>query len=145
MGVMQVDTPFHAGTFNEQDLDLLTALANYAAVAVERLKNAKIAEFEREVRSRLERYHSPAVIESIVRFELFDDGDATRFVLRHSLPIIMANEPTDTLAGCWWGRGPAPRRIDGASRLSDPQGACSMRCWPLRGSPASRVPSSPIR
>lgn len=69
MGVMQVDTPFHAGTFNEQDLDLLTALANYAAVAVERLKNAKIAEFEREVRSRLERYHSPAVIESIVRFD----------------------------------------------------------------------------
>ena len=67
MGVMQFDTPFHAGTFNEQDLDLLTALANYAAVAVERLRNAKIAEFERQVRGRLERYHSPAVIESIVR------------------------------------------------------------------------------
>jgi adenylate cyclase len=25
IGVLQVDTPFHAGTFNEQDLDLLTA------------------------------------------------------------------------------------------------------------------------
>lgn len=67
MGVLQVDTPFHAGTFNEQDLDLLTALANYAAVAVERLRNAQIAEFERQVRGRLERYHSPAVIESIVK------------------------------------------------------------------------------
>jgi adenylate cyclase len=67
MGVMQFDTPFHAGTFNEQDLDLLTALANYAAVAVERLRNAQIAEFERQVRGRLERYHSPAVIESIVK------------------------------------------------------------------------------
>ena len=41
IGVMQVDSPFHAGTFNEQDLDLLTALANYAAVAVERLRYAK--------------------------------------------------------------------------------------------------------
>ncbi len=68
IGVFQVDTPFHAGTFNEQDLDLLTALANYAAVAVERLRYAKTVEFERLVRSRLERYHSPAVIESIVKF-----------------------------------------------------------------------------
>ena len=67
IGVMQVDTPFHAGQFNEQDLDLLTALANYAAVAVERLRYAKRAEFERQVRSRLERYHSPAVIEEIVQ------------------------------------------------------------------------------
>ncbi len=66
IGVLQVDTPFHAGTFTEQDLDLLTALANYAAVAVERLRYAETAEFERQVRSRLERYHSPAVIESIV-------------------------------------------------------------------------------
>lgn len=67
IGVLQVDTPFHVGTFTEKDLDLLTALANYAAVAVERLRNARIAEFERQVRSRLERYHSPAVIESIVQ------------------------------------------------------------------------------
>jgi len=67
VGVLQVDSPFHAGTFNEGDLDLLTALANFAAVAVERLRNAKMAEFERQVRGRLERYHSPAVIESIVR------------------------------------------------------------------------------
>jgi adenylate cyclase len=66
IGVLQVDTPFHAGTFNEQDLDLLTALANFAAVAVERLRNAQAAEREREVRSRLERYHSPSVLESIV-------------------------------------------------------------------------------
>jgi adenylate cyclase len=66
IGVLQVDTPFHAGTFNEQDLDLLTALANFAAVAVERLRNADRAEFERQARGRLERYHSPGVVESIV-------------------------------------------------------------------------------
>lgn len=66
IGMLQVDTPFHAGTFNEQDLDLLTALANFAAVAVERLRNAELAEIERQVRARLERYHSPSVLESIV-------------------------------------------------------------------------------
>ncbi|HEX9800079.1 MAG TPA: adenylate/guanylate cyclase domain-containing protein [Thermoanaerobaculia bacterium] len=69
IGVMQVDSPFHSGSFNEQDLDLLTALANFAAVAVERLRNAKRAEFERAARGRLERYHSPGVIESIVQAE----------------------------------------------------------------------------
>jgi len=74
IGVMQADSPFHSGTFNEQDLDLLTALANFAAVAVERLRNAKMAEFERQARSRLERYHSPAVIESIVQAEEGDEG-----------------------------------------------------------------------
>ena len=73
VGVLQVDTPFHAGTFNEQDLDLLTALANFAAVAVERLRNADRADFERQARGRLERYHSPGVIESIVHAQ---HGDA---------------------------------------------------------------------
>ncbi|HEV8629297.1 MAG TPA: adenylate/guanylate cyclase domain-containing protein [Thermoanaerobaculia bacterium] len=66
IGVMQVDSPFHAGTFNEGDLDLFTALANYAAVAVERIRYAERAEFERQVRGRLERYHSPAVIELVM-------------------------------------------------------------------------------
>jgi adenylate cyclase len=67
IGVMQVDSPFHTGTFNEQDLDLLTALANYAAVAVERLRNATRVEEERRMRGRLERYHSPAVIEEVMK------------------------------------------------------------------------------
>jgi adenylate cyclase len=67
IGVMQVDSPFHAGTFNEGDLDLFTALANYAAVAVERIRNAERVELERQMRSRLERYHSPAVIELVMQ------------------------------------------------------------------------------
>ena len=66
IGVMQVDSPFHAGTFNEGDLDLFTALANYAAVAVERIRYAEKVEHERQMRNRLERYHSPAVIEAVM-------------------------------------------------------------------------------
>jgi adenylate cyclase len=67
MGVIQVDSPFHVGAFGERDLDVLTTLANYAAVAVERIRYAKKAEFERQARSRLERYHSPGVIEEVLR------------------------------------------------------------------------------
>jgi adenylate cyclase len=69
LGVVQLDTPFKVGAFNERDLDFLTALANYVAVAVERIRYARRAEFEREVRSRLERYHSPAVIDEVLREE----------------------------------------------------------------------------
>jgi len=66
IGVIYVDSPLHVGSFSTIDLDLITALANYAAVAIERAQlNAHIAQ-QRQVRARLERYHSPAVIESVL-------------------------------------------------------------------------------
>lgn len=67
IGVMQVDSPFQVGAFNEADLDFLTTLANFAAVAVERIRWARQAEQEKAMRSRLERYHSPAVIEEVLK------------------------------------------------------------------------------
>jgi adenylate cyclase len=67
IGVMQVDSPFQVGAFGERDLDFLTTLANYVAVAVERIRYARQAELERLVRTRLERYHAPAVIDEVLR------------------------------------------------------------------------------
>jgi adenylate cyclase len=67
IGVVQVDSPYQVGAFGERELDFLTTVANYAAVAVERIRYAAKAEFERQVRSRLERYHSPALIEEVLR------------------------------------------------------------------------------
>jgi len=67
MGVIQVDSPFQVGAFGERDLDVLTTLANYVAVAVERIRYARKAEFEKQARTRLERYHSPSVIEEVLR------------------------------------------------------------------------------
>ena len=66
VGVMQLDTPFRAGSFGDRELDLAGALANYAAVAVERIRFARRAEEERWLRARLERYHSPAVVEEVL-------------------------------------------------------------------------------
>jgi adenylate cyclase len=66
-GVMQVDSPFQVGAFVQRDLDFLTTLANYAAVAVERIRYARQAAEEREMRGRLERYHSPAVIDEVLQ------------------------------------------------------------------------------
>jgi adenylate cyclase len=66
IGVIHVDSPLHVGSFTERDLDLLTALANFAAVAIERARlHDRVAE-EKRIRGRLERYHSPQVVEEII-------------------------------------------------------------------------------
>ena len=67
IGVMQVDSSVQVGAFGERDLDFLTAIANYAAVAVERLRYERRVEQEQRLRSRFERYHSPSVIEEMMR------------------------------------------------------------------------------
>jgi adenylate cyclase len=66
IGVIYVDSPLHVGSFSTSDLDLLTALANYAAVAIERARLNERIRNEQLARDRLERYHSPAVVEAVL-------------------------------------------------------------------------------
>ncbi|HHQ49708.1 MAG TPA: FHA domain-containing protein [Acidobacteria bacterium] len=66
IGVIYVDSPLHVGSFSTGDLDLLTALANYAAIAIEQARLRERIKSEQLVRQRLERYHSPAVIEAVL-------------------------------------------------------------------------------
>jgi adenylate cyclase len=66
IGVIYVDSPLHVGSFSTSDLDLLVALANYAAVAIERAQLNEHIRRQQKIRHRLERYHSPAVIESVL-------------------------------------------------------------------------------
>jgi adenylate cyclase len=75
IGAVQVDSPIHIGRFTEEDLDLLTALANFAAVAIERAQLAEKIETERKIRAKMERYHSPAVIDEIVRGSAIDEDE----------------------------------------------------------------------
>jgi adenylate cyclase len=65
IGAVQVDSA--VGQFTEEDLDLLTALSNFAAVAVEQAQLAEKIEHEKRIRAELERYHSPGVVDAIVR------------------------------------------------------------------------------
>ena len=67
IGAVQVDSRIHIGRFTEEDLDLITALANFAAVAIERAQLNEKFEQEQKIRSRMERYHSPAVVDEIVK------------------------------------------------------------------------------
>jgi adenylate cyclase len=66
IGIIHVDSPMLTNCFTVNDLDLLTALANYAAVAVERARlNRKILAEEKK-RERLGRFLSPQVASRIL-------------------------------------------------------------------------------
>jgi adenylate cyclase len=66
IGIIHVDSPMLTNCFTLNDLDLLTALANYAAVAVERARlNQKIIAEEKK-RERLGRFLSPEVAKRIL-------------------------------------------------------------------------------
>jgi adenylate cyclase len=66
IGIIHVDSPMLTNCFTLNDLDLLTALANYSAVAIERARlNDKIVAEERK-RERLGRFLSPQVTNRIL-------------------------------------------------------------------------------
>src|SRR5438874_13037810 len=66
IGIIHVDSPMLTNCFTLNDLDLLTALANYAAVAVERARlNQKIIAEEKK-RERLGAFLSPQVTARII-------------------------------------------------------------------------------
>jgi adenylate cyclase len=65
IGVMYCDNP-RAKRFAPDDLDVFTALCSYAAVAIEQARlSAQLVE-EVKRRERLQRYHSPAVVNRIL-------------------------------------------------------------------------------
>lgn len=73
IGVVFIDSSTKSNSFTPGDLDLLTALANYAAIGIEQARlNERIKE-ELKRRSQLERYHSPSVINRILSVAATDN------------------------------------------------------------------------
>ena len=68
IGILYVDNP-ESSRFSAGDLNLFTTLSNYAAVAIEHARLAARLLEERRQRERLQRYHSPRVIERILEGE----------------------------------------------------------------------------
>ena len=66
IGIIHIDSPMAANTFGEADLELLTALGNYAAIAIEQANLNKKVQQEKVRRERFEKYFSPAVAERIM-------------------------------------------------------------------------------
>ena len=67
IGVIQLESARLENQFTQKDLELLTAIGTQMAMVIEQASlNEKIREEER-MRSRLERFHSPQVIEMILK------------------------------------------------------------------------------
>jgi adenylate cyclase len=66
VGVVGVDSLMANNCFDSADLDLLTALANYSAVAIQRARLHERIRQESTIRAKLERYHSPGVVSRIM-------------------------------------------------------------------------------
>jgi len=91
IGAVQVDSGIHIGRFTEEDLDLLTALANFAAVAIERAQLSEKIEEERKIRARMERYHSPAVVDEIVKGSIRGATTDEREIRSAEVSILFAD------------------------------------------------------
>jgi adenylate cyclase len=73
IGVLYVDNP-QRDKFTSADLDLFTAFSNYAAVAIAQARLAARVLEQTRLRERLERYHSPAVTDRILKSGAEVDG-----------------------------------------------------------------------
>ena len=65
-GFIYVDSQSSSQPFREEHLEVLTSFAVFAAVGVEQWRLREAVEHEKRIRSRLERYSSPAVVDQIV-------------------------------------------------------------------------------
>lgn len=67
IGIIYLDCPTSSALFSRTDLDLLTAMANFAAVGIEQAQLSEKIQRETSVRERLERYHSPSIVNRILK------------------------------------------------------------------------------
>jgi adenylate cyclase len=77
VGVLYCDNP-RSKKFTTDDLDVFTALSNYAAVAIEQTRLAQQLLEETRRRERLQRYHSPGVIGKILHGGESESGGAAQ-------------------------------------------------------------------
>jgi adenylate cyclase len=66
LGIIYADTPLKVKAFDDFDLDLLSALSGYAAMGIRQAELRAAVERERKAKARLERYHSPSVVNRIL-------------------------------------------------------------------------------
>ncbi len=65
-GLLYIDTTEFDQFFKEKDLEILSIIANFTGLSIEGINSIRKLEREKKLRSRLERYHSPAVVSRIM-------------------------------------------------------------------------------
>jgi adenylate cyclase len=74
IGMIQMESHRTSRAFTKPDLDLLTTICNQMAVVLEQANLMEKVRREELMRSRLERFHSPEIVDLIVSGESEDEG-----------------------------------------------------------------------
>lgn len=87
LGIIYVDNLASSASFNDDDLALMIAFGNHAAIGIEQARlNEQIKE-EIKIRSQLERYHSPELINRIIN----QDNDIQLQALETEVTVLFAD------------------------------------------------------
>lgn len=65
-GLIYADTTAFDQMFKERDVEILSIIANFTGLSIEGINSLNKLNKEKKIRSRLERYHSPAVVSKIM-------------------------------------------------------------------------------
>ena len=68
-GLIYADTTKMGKIFEEKDLEMISIIANFTGLSVEGIKSLNNLNREKKIRSRLERYHSPAIVSKIMELQ----------------------------------------------------------------------------
>jgi len=74
IGMIQLESHYSSRAFTKPDLDLLTTICNQMAVVLEQANLMEKVRREELMRSRLERFHSPEIVDLIISGESEDEG-----------------------------------------------------------------------
>lgn len=78
-GLIYVDTTQLTELFSQRDLEVLSTIANFTGLTIESIQSQQSLDREMKLRSRLERYHSPAVVSRIMQ----DQESGTREIMAY--------------------------------------------------------------
>ncbi len=90
-GLIYVDTPLQRKAFDNFDLDILSAIGNQLAVAIEQSRLQDNVVRQQVIRRRLERYHSPAVIERIAASSESTSGEFALMAEERDVTVLFAD------------------------------------------------------
>jgi adenylate cyclase len=88
IGVLFIDAP-GPDKFSRADLELFTALASYAAVAIDQARLSEHLVQEARRRERLQRYHSPAIVQRIMKAG--DDAESQLFAEEVDVTVLFCD------------------------------------------------------
>ena len=74
IGMIQLESHHSSKAFTKPDLDLLTTICNQMAIVLEQANLMEKVRWEELMRSRLERFHSPEIVDLIISGESEDEG-----------------------------------------------------------------------